>query len=77
MQATLERSAMFLTGDEIEQLTGKKRPGAQQKALNQMGVPFKTRADGHTLVLSSVVNQLLGASSKQKERGFTLNLSHA
>lgn len=68
---------MFLTEEEIEQLTGKKRPRSQQKALNQMGVPFKVRADGHTLVLSTVVQQLMGAPSKKKEREYAMDFSHA
>ena len=46
---------MFLNDEDSLQLTGKKRSHAQQTALNQMGIPFKVRADDRTLVLITVV----------------------
>ncbi|MFJ9533333.1 DUF4224 domain-containing protein [Herbaspirillum sp. NPDC101396] len=68
---------MFLNDEELLQLTGKMRSRAQQKALNQMGIPFKVRADGRTLVLITVVEQLFGATSKKKEREITMDFSKA
>jgi hypothetical protein len=68
---------MFLNDEDLLQLTGKQRSRAQQTALNQMGIPFKVRADGRTLVLISVVEQLFGAATKKKEREFTMDFSKA
>lgn len=69
---------MFLTKQELLRLTGKVRASSQQKALNKMGVPYRVRADGQTLVLSeSVLQHFAAAESRPKSKGFKLNLSNA
>ncbi|WP_079219369.1 DUF4224 domain-containing protein [Herbaspirillum robiniae] len=69
---------MFLTDQELIALTGKERPRAQQKALNQMGIPYRVRADGHTLVLDEAVQRHFSiAEPKPKAKVFRLNTSNA
>jgi hypothetical protein len=45
----------LLSFEEIQQLTGFERPGAQCKALNQMGIPHHVRPDGRPVVVAAVV----------------------
>lgn len=40
---------MFLTQQEIEQLTGRKRPSHQVRVLKKQGIPFQLRPQGSTL----------------------------
>jgi hypothetical protein len=44
---------LCLTADEITQLTGKRRPSAQRKALRFMCIDHKLRPDGSLVVLRS------------------------
>lgn len=53
---------MFLDEDELQQLTGRVRKPAQIKALNEMGIEHKKRADGRAAVLHSHVNKVLGGA---------------
>jgi hypothetical protein len=41
----------MLVGEDIERLTGKKRPSAQRRALDKMGVAYLVRPDGRPVVL--------------------------
>ena len=69
---------MFLNDEELFELTGKQRASSQQKALNQMGITFRVRADGKTLVLKETIHQHFSAnlpSTPKKE--FWLNLEKA
>lgn len=60
---------MFLSRDEVERLTGKKRRPSQVKALNTMGITHKVRPDGEVLVLSSHVENVLdGTKAIPKEQ---------
>ncbi|WP_426195040.1 DUF4224 domain-containing protein [Massilia sp. DWR3-1-1] len=52
---------MFLTPDELVEMTGRKQMRAQAVALTHLGVIHKIRADGKPLVLRAHVEQLLGA----------------
>lgn len=52
---------MFLTADEIEDLTGLKRPKAQAHWLRVNGWPVETDAAGRPKVLRSVVEARMGA----------------
>lgn len=47
---------MFLTPDEIVELTGKVRPSAQVRALRTMGVAHRVRPDGTPAVLRTAVD---------------------
>jgi hypothetical protein len=53
-------AAVFLSDDEIAQLTQKKRRPTQRKVLNALGVSHKPRPDGTLVVLRSHVEKLLG-----------------
>lgn len=44
-----------LTPQELETLTGKRRPSAQSRALDFMGVFYRKRPDGSLAVLASHV----------------------
>lgn len=72
---------MFLTREEIIELTGRKRKDAQAKALVMMGIEHKVRPNGTLAVLRSHVEQALGSrAEKQKSRNVEPNwaaISHA
>ncbi|MBW9334529.1 DUF4224 domain-containing protein [Herbaspirillum sp. RU 5E] len=68
---------MFLTEEELIRLTGKERARSQQKALNKMGIPFRVRADGKTLVLRDAAQAYFDAPAKPIAKVFRLNLSNA
>lgn len=57
-------SETWLTPDEVEQFTGKKRWKAQSRALATMGVPFKPNGVGRPLVERASV--LTGAGPSKK-----------
>lgn len=50
---------MFLTGDELRELTGYKLASAQCRWLESRGYPFETNASGKPRVLRSYVQQRL------------------
>jgi hypothetical protein len=54
-------SDMFLTPEELVEMTGRKQMRAQALALTHLGIIHKIRADGKPLVLRAHVEQLLGA----------------
>lgn len=43
--------SLCLNAEEVAELTGKQRCGAQARALTAMGIPFRTRPDGSIVVL--------------------------
>jgi hypothetical protein len=51
---------VFLTADEICELTGAKWRSAQARALGMMGIESKTRPDGSLVVLRAHVEKVLG-----------------
>lgn len=51
---------MLLAPADLEQLTGRKRAGAQRRALDAMGIVYLTGPDGHPRVLRSLVERLMG-----------------
>lgn len=42
---------MFLTIEEIQQLTNRIRSDGQRRELDHMGIPYKVRRDGSLVVL--------------------------
>ncbi|MGR5354379.1 DUF4224 domain-containing protein, partial [Vibrio sp. DNB22_19_2] len=46
IETTCRNWKMFLTANELERLTGRKRSDAQDRALNSMGIEHIKRADG-------------------------------
>lgn len=59
--------SMFLTPDELIEMTGRKQMRAQAIALTHLGIIHKIRADGKPLVLRAHVEQLLGAGLTPKK----------
>ena len=53
---------MFLTPDEIKELTKRTRYGAQAEMLQGLGIVHKIRNDGSLIVLRTHVEQQLGAT---------------
>ena len=58
---------MFLTTDEIEELTGAKTKLTQRNVLTRNGIGFVLRADGEIRVTWDVVNACLVAKAARKE----------
>ncbi len=57
---------MFLTPEDLYNLTGKKRAAAQQKVLNANGINYFIRADGFPSVLiTNLENQNQRAHTKK------------
>ncbi|MBU3554860.1 DUF4224 domain-containing protein [Polynucleobacter sp. UB-Piko-W3] len=67
---------MFLTADEVRDLTGKVRNQTQVAALRHMGIEHRVRPDGSVAVLRAHVESSLGllAHSKGHEQEAVLNL---
>jgi len=61
-------SDMFLTSDELQEMTCRVQRSAQVKMLRSMGIAFKQRADGTLAVLRSHVEKEFGASDERKPR---------
>lgn len=51
---------MFLTHDEIIELTNRRRSDAQRSQLVIMGIEHRVRGDGSIAVLKAHVDKLLG-----------------
>ena len=58
--------SMFLSQEEIVELTGKKRRPAQVSALNMMGIEHKVNADGRVIVLTSHIENVFGGNMKTR-----------
>lgn len=52
---------MFLTPEELQQLTNRRRRDAQLLALRSMGIQHRRRPDGSVAVLKAHVEQVFGA----------------
>lgn len=59
--------SLFLTPDEVAELTGRVRYMAQRKALTAMKVPHQVRPDGRPLVLRSIIEPVAKSSAKTVE----------
>jgi len=60
-------SGLFLTADELRDLTGRARPGAQIKWLRANGFDVVVRADGLPRVLRAAVEARMGAPIRPTE----------
>lgn len=58
---------MFLTEDDLTELTGKRQNAARIRVLNSMGVQHKMRPDGSLAVLRAHVERLFGETPKKTE----------
>jgi hypothetical protein len=59
--------SMFLTEDELTELTGKRQNAARARVLNGMGVQHKTRPDASIAVLRAHVERLFGEKPSAHE----------
>lgn len=55
---------LFLTSDEVADLTGRTRRDAQACALRSMGIEHRVRPNGTVAVLRAHVEMLLGGASR-------------
>lgn len=61
--------SLWLSQEELEELTGRKKKKLQREALARMGVPFRSRdADGFPLVLRSFFQTLTKAEKRREPR---------
>ncbi|AMU06279.1 DUF4224 domain-containing protein [Burkholderia cenocepacia] len=60
-------SAMFLTDEELTELTGKRQNAARIRVLNSMGVQHKIRPDGSIAVLRAHVERLFGEKPQKDD----------
>ncbi len=58
---------LFLTPEELEQLTGRVRKGAQIEALRAMGIMHTIRPDGRPLVLRAHIEAMMGGKTESNE----------
>ena len=69
-------TSIFLSSEELEVLTGRKRPKAQVGMLTDMGIQYKLNAVGSVIVSRRHVEQVLGADNcrtrEAKEPKFNL-----
>jgi hypothetical protein len=55
--------ALFLTEQEVAELTGKQRHGAQVRALARMGIQCRVRPDGRPIVSRAAFEQAMGTNT--------------
>lgn len=59
---------IFLTQDEIREMTGRVRYKSQAHVLSALGIEHMVRPDGSMLVLRAHVEQSLGGTTKTQTR---------
>jgi hypothetical protein len=57
---------MFLTIDQLRELTGKQRARAQVRVLTELGIKHGVRPDGSLVVMDAAVDAVLGPGSASK-----------
>lgn len=67
-------AGFLLTSDEVMDLSGYSKPSAQNRWLEQNGLPFLIGGDGRPKVLRNVVERRLGAEPTVKAREPQLRL---
>lgn len=60
-------TTMFLTDQELTQLTGKARPTAQRRELVRMGIKFRVNSLGRPVVCRSEVETGYGRPEKKTQ----------
>lgn len=66
MLPALVLDRIALTAEELVEVTHKRRPSAQCRALRSMGIEHRTRPDGTVLVHRSHFDNLLGGVANAK-----------
>lgn len=75
MAADHGKSGVFLTGDELRDLTGFVKPSKQIQWLKQEGFEFRIAADGHPRLLRAHVFRLMGVVDSVARRRTTPDFS--
>lgn len=57
---------MFLTPEQVIELSGRRQGPAQSRALSRMGIDHKIRADGRVMVAVGHVEKEFGVFSENK-----------
>lgn len=57
---------MFLTHDQLRELTGKQRASAQARVLRELGVRHGVRPDGSIVVMMAAVDSALGPGTAER-----------
>ena len=55
---------MILTADELAELTARRRPAAQARELDRLGIPYRRRTDGSLVVLREIARHALQISER-------------
>lgn len=69
---------MFLTAEEMIEMTGRQRSDAQVRVLKFMGIEHRIRPDGKVVVLRAHVESVFGiapATNNKKVKEYKLDLS--
>ncbi len=59
--------SMFLSNDELVELTGRRQRGSQAQTLLALGIDHKIRPDGRVIVLREHVKQQFGARADRRD----------
>jgi len=60
--------SLTLSPDELRELTGRKRAGAQRRALKAMGIAFVQTPEGQPRVLRALVERMMGGIPSPTKR---------
>jgi hypothetical protein len=67
--------SLFLSPSDVEELTGRKRAGAQRRALDAMQIIYVLDPEGHPRVLRSLVERMMGGEAILPEPELELHLA--
>lgn len=69
--------SLFLTHDELEEVTGAKQLKSQQQRLSELGLVWRLRADGALLVLRGHLENTFGISHAASHKRVEPDLRNA
>lgn len=67
---------MFLSDDQLRELTGRKVRRCQIESLRQMGIPFRVNAAGRPVVCRSAVEGGKSAATSASDTSWTPRVLH-
>lgn len=65
---TMPKFSLFLSSDEVRELTSRVQNSAQARVLNAMGIEHRRRPDGSVAILRSHIEQLFGVTQPTQQR---------
>jgi len=66
--------SLFVSRDELQELTGFKKKSLQIKQLSNFGIPFEVNRLGSPVVLRSAIEDTLSGTKLPKKRSKSINL---